>query len=153
MSTVITGHTRQAGAALGAHGGEGVMHWIRVATGAHLHSDWDGIEWVAFDPGGRAGLHTHSHTEELWFILSGIGIVELDGERYNVSPGSIVLTPLHSRHAMWNMGSERLEYVVIEVFPPEISGALPPRRPTDEGRTTNSVAPEGFHASHEERIA
>lgn len=132
MSTVITGHIENAGKVVGAHGGAGVMHWVRVATGAHLAADWDGIEWVAFEPEGRAGLHTHSHTEELWYFLKGTGVIELDGERHQVSPGSIVLTPLHSRHAAWNTGTERLEYVVIEVFPPEISSALPARRPTDE---------------------
>ena len=146
MSTVITGHTRHAGAVLGVHGGDGLMHWVRVATGAHLHSDWDGIEWVAFEPGGRAGIHTHSHTEEIWFFLKGHGVIELDGERHEVSPGSIVLTPLHSRHAAWNTGEERLEYVVIEVFPPEISGKLPPRRPTEED-DSNSGASQNVGAA------
>jgi len=132
MSTVITGHTRNAGSVLGVHGGSGAMRWVRVATGSHLHADWDGVEWVAFQPGGRAGLHTHSHTEEIWYFLRGNAEIELDGERYQVSPGSIVLTPLRSRHALWNTGDEQVEYVVIEVFPPDIAGALPPRRPTDE---------------------
>ena len=132
MSTVIVSHTDHAEEAIGAHGGDGVMYWNRLATGSHLYGDWDGVEWVAFDPGGRAGLHTHTHTEEIWFILQGTGRVELDGVEHEVGPGSIVMTPLHSRHKMVNIGEERLEYVVIEVFPPEISEKLPPRRPTDE---------------------
>lgn len=132
MSTVITAHTDNAGQVLGVHGGDGAMSWLRAATGSHLFADWDGVEWVGFDPGGRAGLHTHTHTEEIWFFLRGTAVIELDGERHDVSPGSIVLTPLHSRHALWNTGDDRVEYVVIEVFPPEISNALPRRRPTDE---------------------
>jgi mannose-6-phosphate isomerase-like protein (cupin superfamily) len=140
MSTVITGHTDHAGAVLGVHGGDGVMYWLRAATGSHLYSEWDGIEWVAFDPGGRAGLHTHTHTEEIWFFLRGTAEIELDGERHHVSPGSIVLTPLHSSHAIWNTGDERLEYVVIEVFPPEVSQKLPPRRPTEEDDTNTGAS-------------
>ncbi|VXC43274.1 conserved hypothetical protein [Arthrobacter sp. 9V] len=132
MSTVITGHTDNAGAVLGVHGGDGVMLWARLATGAHLYSDWDGVEWVALEPGGRAGLHTHSHTEEIWFFLKGSGYMELNGTRHDVSPGTLVLTPLHSQHAAWNTGNEQLEYIVIEVFPPEISSKIPPRRPTEE---------------------
>lgn len=132
MPSVITGHTDNAGKVMGVHGGDGVMYWTRFATGSHLYGDWDGIEWVAFDPGGRAGLHTHSHTEEIWFILQGTADIELDGQRYHVEPGSIVITPLHSQHALWNTGGERVEYIVIEVFPPEISSKLPPRRPTEE---------------------
>ncbi|WP_280401414.1 cupin domain-containing protein [Nocardia carnea] len=134
MPSVISGHTGNAGKVMGVHGGEGAMLWTRFATGAHLYGDWDGIEWVAFEPGGRAGLHTHSHTEEIWFILRGTAEIELDGEKYSVEPGSIVVTPLHSRHALWNTGGERIEYIVIEVFPPEISEKLPVRRPTEEAQ-------------------
>lgn len=132
MATVITGHIDNAGQVLGVHGGDGPMSWLRAATGSHLYADWDGIEWVAFEPGGRAGLHTHSHTEEIWYFLHGSGELELNGQRHEVSPGTIVLTPLHSSHAAWNTGDEPLQYVVIEVFPPEIRDALPPRRPTEE---------------------
>jgi hypothetical protein len=49
MSTVIAGHTDDAGKVLGVHGGDGTMWWVRVATGAHLYSDWGGIEWAAFE--------------------------------------------------------------------------------------------------------
>lgn len=141
MPSVITGHTDNAGKVMGVHGGEGAMLWTRFATGSHLYGDWDGIEWVAFEPGGRAGLHTHSHTEEIWFILKGTADIELDGEHYHVEPGSIVITPLHSQHALWNTGTERVEYVVIEVFPPEITSKLPSRRPTNEAQ--RAVSAEG----------
>lgn len=140
MSSVITGHTRNAGAVVGAHGGDGIMHWVRLATGAHLYGDWDGIEWVGFEAGGRAGLHTHTHTEEIWYILRGTGHVELDGVGYDVEPDSIVVTPLHSKHSMQNTGTGQLEYLVIEVFPPEINAKLPSRRPTDEDDATRGAS-------------
>ncbi len=140
MSTVIIGHKDNAGAVVGVHGGDGVMHWARLATGSHLYADWDGVEWVAFDPGGRAGLHTHSHTEEIWFFLKGTGVIELDGEKHDVAPGTIVITPLHSQHAAWNTGDERLEYVVIEVFPPAITTQLPSRRPTEEDDSAHGAS-------------
>lgn len=143
MTTVITNHVEGAGKVVGVHGGSGPMAWLRAATGSHLYGDWDGIEWVAFEPGGRAGLHTHSHTEEMWFILRGTADVELDGSTYPVSPGSIVLTPLGSSHSAQNTGDTSLEYVVIEVFPPAIRDALPRRRPTDE---TSPPAPPGTTA-------
>ncbi|MEO3858817.1 cupin domain-containing protein [Acrocarpospora sp. B8E8] len=132
MSSVIVGDTRSPGRVLGVHGGAGGMHWLRIATGSHLYGEWDGFEWVGFEPGARAGRHVHSHTEEIWFFLRGTGVVELDGVRHDVGPGSLVLTPHHSSHSVHNTGEERLDFMVIEVFPPAISGALPPRRPTEE---------------------
>lgn len=136
MGSIIAADTKDAGEVLGVHGGEGAMRWLRAATGAHLAGEWDGIEWVSLSPGGRAGLHTHSMTEELWFFLAGEGRVELDGESHRVEPGSIMLTPLDSNHAAWNTGTEPLEFVVIEVFPPAVTARLPRRRHTDERPTS-----------------
>ena len=147
MSTVITSHKDKSAEVLGVHGGDGVMRWVRVATGAHLYGDWDGIEVIGFEPGGRAGRHTHSHTEEIWFVLAGRGVVELDGVRHDLEPGTLVLTPLHSQHAAWNTGDERLEYVVIEVFPPEVNAKLAPRRPTEEDDSATGAT----SAAREER--
>jgi mannose-6-phosphate isomerase-like protein (cupin superfamily) len=78
-------------------------------------------------------MHQHTHTEEMFYFLNGTGRVILDGETFDVVPGDVVLTPLNSQHAVVNTGDTDLEYIVVEVFPPAISGALPPRRPTEDG--------------------
>jgi mannose-6-phosphate isomerase-like protein (cupin superfamily) len=78
------------------------------------------------------GKHTHTHTEEIFYFLSGTGLVTMDGDERRVGPGDLVVTPLNSWQSVINDGSEQLEYIVIEVFPPAISGKLPRRRATDE---------------------
>jgi mannose-6-phosphate isomerase-like protein (cupin superfamily) len=118
---------------LGVHGGDGVLKWRRLATGSHLWSDWDGFEWVALEPGAQAGMHQHTQTEEMFYFLNGTGMVTLDGETFTVRHGDVVLTPLMSCHAVANTGDSDLEYIVVEVFPPAISSALPPRRPAEDG--------------------
>jgi len=139
MPSVIVGDASGPAKVMGVHGGAGVLLWKRLSTGSHLYGDWDGFEWVALEPGARAGRHVHSHTEEIWYFLKGTGVIELDGVRHEVAPGSLVLTPLNSEHAAWNTGSERLDYIVIEVFPPAISERLPPRRPTEEQSTEEEM--------------
>lgn len=131
-NTIIVSDSDNPTTVFGVHGGDGTLLWKRMSTGSHLHADWDGFEWVALRPGDRAGLHTHAHTEELFYFISGTGRVVLDGNEYRVESGSVVLTPLGSTHSVENDGNEDLAYIVVEVFPPSISGALPPRRPTDE---------------------
>lgn len=116
---------------LGVHGGDGVLKWRRLMTGSHTWSDWDGFEWVALVPGAEAGMHLHAHTEELFYFLAGTGVVILDGVEHQVGVGDLVLTPLGSRHAVINTGNVDLEYIVVEVFPPAISKALPPRVPSE----------------------
>jgi mannose-6-phosphate isomerase-like protein (cupin superfamily) len=141
LSTVITGHRDNLGQVHGVHGGQGAMGWVRLATGAHLHGDWDGIELVTFPPGTHAGLHKHTHTEEIWYFLTGHARVELDGESFDATPGTLVLTPLNSTHGMWNIGDDEVSYLVIEVFPPAITALLPTRRPSEEPHAINHSGP------------
>jgi mannose-6-phosphate isomerase-like protein (cupin superfamily) len=131
-STVILSDNRNPSTVFGVHGGAGVLLWKRLATGSHLHGDWDGFEWVLLGPGDSAGKHTHTHTEEIYYILRGTGLVTVDDVQRRVSQGDVVVTPLNSRQSVTNDRSEDLAFIVVEVFPPEISRKLPPRRPTDE---------------------
>lgn len=48
-------------------------------------------------PGYSTPPHSH-RAEELATVLSGSGAIIIDGDRYEVGPGSIVLTPSQSTH-------------------------------------------------------
>lgn len=133
MGTVIITTKNDPGRVLGVHGGKGELLWKRLATGSHLYAKWEGFEWVALEPGGRVGKHTHTHTEEVFYFLTGRGELILDGDLYQVQPGDACITPLGSWHSVLNTSTEQMSYIVVEVFPPVISDALPARRPTDEG--------------------
>lgn len=43
-------------------------------------------------------LHYHDHTEEIYYILSGEGVLELDGEEQPLRPGMAILIPPGVRH-------------------------------------------------------
>ncbi|HEY8717867.1 cupin domain-containing protein [Pengzhenrongella sp.] len=116
-----------AGTAISTPGAE-PSHVLGVHEGDCV-PDGDGFEWVALVPGAETGTHQHGHTEEAFYFLSGSGVVTLDGEGFEVQPGDVVLTPVMSDHAVANTGDSDLAYLVIEVLPPPISGALPPWRP------------------------
>src|SRR5438132_1011021 len=42
--------------------------------------------------------HYHARTEEIYFILDGEGVLEVDGEHRPVHPGDAVLIPPGARH-------------------------------------------------------
>ncbi len=42
--------------------------------------------------------HYHEDAEEIYFILTGSGIMELDGEERPVNPGDAILIPPGARH-------------------------------------------------------
>jgi len=63
--------------------------------------------------------HTHTDEDQVYYVVSGEGFVDLDGVRTNVSAGSSVLIPLGTEHRIRNTGTEPLDYVFFVVFIPE----------------------------------
>jgi mannose-6-phosphate isomerase-like protein (cupin superfamily) len=79
------------------------------------------------DPDGVASLHitdistdarTHYHKRltEIYYILEGEGVMELDGERHAVRPGDAVLIKPECRHRA--IGKLRVIVVPVPAFEP-----------------------------------
>ncbi|MEM0268052.1 MAG: cupin domain-containing protein [Candidatus Korarchaeum sp.] len=67
---------------------------------------------VEVDPGHHTPLHRHE-CEEVYYVLSGRGEVEIEGERYEVGKGYGVYIPVRAKHRIFNTGSEVLRYVAV----------------------------------------
>ena len=66
-------------------------------------------------PGQDSGfLHTHKTHEELYIILKGEGMYQVDGEQISVSEGSIVRVDPAGKRALKNTGSENLTMMCIQ---------------------------------------
>ena len=61
-------------------------------------------------PGGVLLRH-HHEPEETYYVVSGRGHVEIDGERTDVGPGTAVFIPPNARHALSCAGAEPLVFV------------------------------------------
>lgn len=68
-----------------------------------------------------AERHHHRATSEVYYILSGTGKVELDGDWRDIGPGSVVHIPAGVRHRV--VADGEIETVVV---------AVPPFDPADE---------------------
>ncbi|MFI5782800.1 cupin domain-containing protein [Nocardia sp. NPDC051570] len=108
----------------GVHGADGVSQWKCFARRSDLHGDWEAIEWAALPPNGISGEHVHTRTEELYFIVSGAGIMIIDEREYPVRSGDLILNGLGTRHGLRNVGSETLTWIVIEVLGPTTAAML-----------------------------
>jgi mannose-6-phosphate isomerase-like protein (cupin superfamily) len=70
-----------------------------------------------FNPGslGDAGLlklHRHTHAE-IYHVISGTGIVCIDGQEYEVGRGSVVFIPGDAEHGIFNKGEGDLVWLYI----------------------------------------
>ena len=71
------------------------------------------IRELILQPGSSIGLHAHNEDEEIYYVLSGSGIMIVDNEEKEIACGDIVLTKSGSFHGLNNHSSEILKIFVV----------------------------------------
>jgi mannose-6-phosphate isomerase-like protein (cupin superfamily) len=112
-----------------AHNGTLSILFKRVAERAR-GSACNFIDFSIVPPGADIGLHTHAtDNEEIYIVVSGRGVMHLDGEEFEVGPGHVIVNRPGGTHALKNAGGAELRLVVVEVptrnGPPEAHGPAP----------------------------
>jgi mannose-6-phosphate isomerase-like protein (cupin superfamily) len=104
-----------------AHGGSRPILARRVLTSADLGANH--VDMVIVPPGADIGVHTHAlNNQELYIIVSGEGLMLVDGEETRVGSGHVIMNRPGGTHALRNPGSKEIKLVVVEVPEP---GYLP----------------------------
>ena len=81
----------------------------KVFAGAALNTTGSELSFQALAPGQDSGfLHTHKQHEELYFILRGEGLYQVDGETFKVSERSIVRVSPEGKRALKNTGNTEM---------------------------------------------
>jgi mannose-6-phosphate isomerase-like protein (cupin superfamily) len=65
----------------------------------------------ALKPGSGIGLHEQQE-DEIYYVLSGKGVMTLDGKTVEVTPGTAVLTRTGSSHSLKQAGDEDLVILI-----------------------------------------
>jgi mannose-6-phosphate isomerase-like protein (cupin superfamily) len=60
--------------------------------------------------------HYHQTTAEVYYILEGVGRMELDGDIVDVSPGTVIAISPGIRHRLWSEGGVRTIVVGVPAF-------------------------------------
>jgi len=97
-----------------------LIEWKRCSD---MDIAWSGL--VRFAPGKRLPLHTHD-PPEIYYIIQGCPIVELDGERTRVKPLSCVTIPSLCPHRVINDTDEVV--VIMYVYMPVEGNPIQPGR-------------------------
>ena len=74
----------------------------------------------SYQPKGYAEAHVHQVAENIYYILQGRGIVELDGEQHLVEPHMVIHIPPGVRHGIFNTGLEDLIFIVVASPPSDM---------------------------------
>ncbi len=65
----------------------------------------------AFKPGSAIGYHLQ-HEDEIYYVLSGRGLMTVDGKEFPVGPGDAVLTRPGSSHGLKQVGNDDLVILI-----------------------------------------
>lgn len=83
---------------------------VHPTTAATKHFDF---RISSYQPRGYAEVHVHEVAENLYYILQGKGIVELDGVKHLVEPHMVIHIPPGVSHGIFNTGIEDLVFLVV----------------------------------------
>jgi oxalate decarboxylase/phosphoglucose isomerase-like protein (cupin superfamily) len=98
------------------HGGEGALDWTTVLDGRDLAGRrLNFIHDDVLAPGVTIGVHTHTDDEEYYYVVSGHGVMILDGERHEIGPGDITAVYPGGEHGLENSSEGDLRIIVISV--------------------------------------
>jgi quercetin dioxygenase-like cupin family protein len=109
------------------HGGELVARWKCLVRRNNLFGPWEAVECSFLPPGGASGVHLHSRTEQFDYVVSGSGVMTINGTDHPVTAGDLITTCLGTRHGIRNVGTDDLVWLVIEVSGPGMAGGSPGR--------------------------
>ena len=70
---------------------------------------------VQVKPGEEVEYHIHVGESETFFVLSGQGIYNDNGNKVDVVPGMVTLTPSGQGHSIKNTGDEMLVFIALIV--------------------------------------
>jgi mannose-6-phosphate isomerase-like protein (cupin superfamily) len=71
----------------------------------------------SYQPKGFVAPHTHKVQEQIYHVLEGEGLMELDGERHVVRSQDVIHIPPGVEHAIYNSGLKDLVFLVITTPP------------------------------------
>ena len=100
----------------GCHGGKGALDWTIVLDHGqdkqrHLRFLHDDV----LEPHASVGIHSHEHDEEYYYIISGKGIMTLDGKTFEVEAGDIAAVFPGGSHGLENSSEKDLRVIVFNV--------------------------------------
>ncbi|RKL61842.1 cupin domain-containing protein [Thermoanaerobacteraceae bacterium SP2] len=103
---------------------------VIVGPGAPVEAQNFVMGYVTIYPGGSVPLHSHEQ-EEVYFIVSGKGIMHVNDERENVESGNYIYIHPNSTHMLENTSNENMIMVfcyapksVVDHWKKELAGEI-----------------------------
>lgn len=91
-----------------------------IATPENAPTKYFDFRLSTYQPKGFVEKHSHEIEEQIYYILEGEGLMELNGTTNIVRPGRTIFIPPKVDHALHNTGTKDLTFLVITSPPLQI---------------------------------
>lgn len=95
--------------------GQGIMFLNAYLSNNELQNSMTGFNMMELQECGEIGYHQHKGDEEIYFIISGKGIVKDNGVEMEVGEGDLIYTKDEEWHGLKNIGNEALKFIAFIV--------------------------------------
>jgi len=92
-------------------GGTGSVEFLHIFRKEELKGKVRLMARLRLSTGSSIGYHLHDGEEEVFYILTGTGVLTEQGVATTVGPGDAVLTRSGEGHSIENRGAEPLELI------------------------------------------
>ena len=90
----------------------------QIENGLDLTKEADNIAAIydtSLEPGSFIELHFHPDLEEIYYVLSGYGIMTIGDEKQEISRNDVVYIPKLAPHMLLNSGNVQLRFLTLSV--------------------------------------
>lgn len=96
------------------HNGRGSILFREIFKKSDFKSDLQFFHETIIMPNSTIGYHGHSGNEEIYYVIEGRGLMEVDGQKKIVESGDAVVTYGGSNHGLKNIDNKDLKILVFE---------------------------------------
>jgi len=94
-------------------GGKGHVELKHIFTKDEVKGNARLCARITINPGNSIGVHKHENEEEIFYIISGKGLIDDNGTKTEVNPGDAVLTGYGDYHSVESIGTEPLVMLAV----------------------------------------
>jgi len=116
---VITNDIAGLGEIRNLVGGTGTARWKQLINGMHLAGAWGPVEYVELPPGASCGEHLHAEREEIYYIIDGSAVMQVNGTSVEVTAADLITCPIGTVHGIGVPADagQPMRFFVVEMFP------------------------------------
>ena len=96
-------------------GGVGTARYRRALEPTVFLTNWSYVDHLVLTPGASEGLHRHRGVEEVYYVISGEGEVQVNDETAAIGKGDAVPLQFGDAHSFKNTGAGDLEFMILGI--------------------------------------